>query len=228
MESQVYRLIKGRFGEKAAEPYKNTDINSVDSFITDLRTKGSNYVLTLVDWYVLSIKYPKVFTGENYGNYKLLFGGVDIKDAIPEKVYSSCPDVADIIDYISEFKYPKIFLFLDLFRSDSNYGILFGQASKKISMMIAGIKKSTGVFKDRKVVSNLRDVFGILYGFDVNLFDKNDELLSLDGVAEKLNLSKDGIQSCLNIINAKYIPSVLIAICGRVEGNKFKFRIKRV
>lgn len=221
MESQVYRLIKGRFGEKAAEPYKNTDINSVDSFITDLRTKGSNYVLTLVDWYVLSIKYPKVFTGENYGNYKLLFGGVDIKDAIPEKVYSSCPDVADIIDYISEFKYPKIFLFLDLFRSDSNYGILFGQASKKISMMIAGIKKSTGVFKDRKVVSNLRDVFGILYGFDVNLFDKNDELLSLDGVAEKLNLSKDGIQSCLNIINAKYIPSVLIAICGRVEGNKF-------
>ena len=221
MESQVYRLIKGRFGEEVAEPYKIADISSVDSFITDLKTKGSNYMPTLVDWYILSIKYPKVFTGENYGSYKFLFDGANLKNILPDKVYNSCLDVKDIVDYISEFKYPKIFLFLDLFRSDSNYGILFSQASKKISMMIAGIKKSTGVFKDRKVVSNLRDVFGSLYGFEVNLFDKNDELLSLEGVSEKLNLSPDGIQNCLNIINVKYMPSVLISIIGRVEGNKF-------
>lgn len=80
MESQVYRLIKGKFGEEVAEPYKNADIGSVDSFITNLKTKGSNYILTLVDWYILSIKYPKVFTGENYGSYKLLFDGIDLKD----------------------------------------------------------------------------------------------------------------------------------------------------
>lgn len=223
MESQVYRLIKGRFGEEVAEPYKTADISSVDSFITDLKTKGSNYMLSLVDWYILSIKYPKVFTGENYGSYKFLFDGTDIKNVLPDKVYNSCLDVKDIVDYISEFKYPKIFLFLDLFRSDSNYGILFSQASKKISMMTLGVKKSNGVFKDKKVVSELREILRIMYGFEVNQFDsdKGTSLLSMNEVSNELNLSEEGIKDCLNIIRVKYIPNILMTICGRVDGNKF-------
>lgn len=233
MEYQVYRLIKGKFGEEVAEHYKNADIGSVDSFITNLKTKGSNYILTLVDWYILSIKYPSVFKGTNYGCYRILFNDTDIAKSIPTKMYSECDEIKEIVDYFASYKMPYVFLILDAFRNDQNYGILFSMAENRVnktylalSNNINNMRKTSGknsrVFRNIKNTLKTKELFKYIYGYNVDVFQDGFNLISLNEASKKLNIEERDAENLINIFNLSYKWRMISSVIGCISKGTFK------
>ena len=216
MSTYFIECIARNYGKDVAKELSDKGIIDANKYIDNLFSKGKDYIVTPMDWYALSVKYPNVFLGVNYGFFRIMYGSEDIRKILPKKILNCYHGtIPRILQYFEERKEPWVY-YLDVLSENLGCCINFSMLCSGVSTCLKKLKQEVGDERFNLIYNMYSDYYGL--GTDV--FKKDFKLLNLKDLCEKYGRDIKDVKKDL-LAFSKYKKSISQMVMGRVEWGKY-------
>ena len=216
MSTYFIDCITRNYGKDYAKSLMDKGITDANKYIDNIYSQGKDYIVTPVDWYAFSVKYPNVFSGYNYGFFRVMYGSEDIRKLLPKKIlncyYGTIPR---LIQYFEERKEPWVY-YLDVLSENLGCCINFSMLCCGVSTCLKKMKQE---YEDDRY-NLIYNMYSDYYGLGVDVFKKDFKLLSLRELCEKYGRDIKDVKRDL-LAFSKYKKSISQMVMGRVEWGNY-------
>ena len=218
-DTEITKYLQGIVRNGYIKRVYSSKIYSVDDYIKYLRSKELSYILTPIDWYVLGIKYPNVFSGVNYGYYKLVctncFKRVDELDVSREKRLK-CKNFSEVthLNYIFIHTNTGI-VFRDVysFRGvDGSFGINLSLLKPSVICCLKNYKGIIDKDNFNELVLYLKELYGV--GIDVFKLKYLEGTGSFALTARKYDVEVERVKNVVKDFILRYILKIGYHVLG--------------
>ena len=216
MSTYFIDCMTRNYGKDYAKGLMDKGITDANKYIDNVYSQGKDYIVTPMDWYAFSVKYPNVFSGHNYGFFRIMYGSEDIRKLLPKKILNCYHGtIPRLIQYFEERKEPWVY-YLDVLSENLGCCINFSMLCSGVSTCLKKMKQEYG--DDR--YNLIFNMYSDYYGLGVDVFKKDFKLLNLRDLCEKYGRDVKDVKRDL-LAFSKYKKSISQMVMGRVEWGNY-------
>lgn len=216
MSTYFIDCMTRNYGKDYAKGLMDKGITDANKYIDNVYSQGKDYIVTPMDWYAFSVKYPNVFSGHNYGFFRIMYGSEDIRKLLPKKILNCYHGtIPRLIQYFEERREPWVY-YLDVLSENLGCCINFSMLCTGVSTCLKKMKQEYG--DDR--YNLIFNMYSDYYGLGVDVFKKDFKLLSLRELCEKYGRDVKDVKRDL-LAFSKYKKSISQMVMGRVEWGNY-------
>lgn len=216
MSTYFIDCMTRNYGKDYAKGLMAKGITDANKYIDNVYSQGKDYIVTPRDWYAFSVKYPNVFSGHNYGFFRIMYGSEDIRKLLPKKILNCYHGtIPRLIQYFEERKEPWVY-YLDVLSENLGCCINFSMLCSGVSTCLKKMKQE---YEDDRY-NLIFNMYSDYYGLGVDVFKKDFKLLSLRELCEKYGRDVKDVKRDL-LAFSKYKKSISQMVMGRVEWGNY-------